>query len=91
MFVGGGVGGAWNRADESAAFYRGYGPVSVDAESLAFYRCQRVVEDVAVYCDRLLLKGGDQGADREESLRRLRAAFDPNDVVEIAERTFAAI
>jgi spectinomycin phosphotransferase len=91
MFVGGGVGGVWNRADESAAFYRGYGPVSVDAESLAFYRCQRVVEDVAVYCDRLLLKGGDQGAEREESLRRLRAAFDPNDVVEIAERTFAAL
>jgi spectinomycin phosphotransferase len=91
MFIGGGVGGVWNRPDESAAFYRGYGPASVDAASLAFYRCQRVVEDVAVFCDRLLLKGGDQGADREESLRKLMAAFDPNDVVEIAERTFAAL
>jgi hypothetical protein len=33
MFVGAGVGGAWNREDESAAFYRGYGPVTVDAQS----------------------------------------------------------
>jgi spectinomycin phosphotransferase len=91
MFVGGGVGGAWNRPGESAAFYRGYGPASVDAEALAYYRCERVLEDVAVYCDRLLLEGGDHGPDREESLRRLVSAFDPNDVVEIAERTFAAL
>ncbi|MEX1253312.1 MAG: aminoglycoside phosphotransferase family protein [Dehalococcoidia bacterium] len=91
MFVGGGVGGVWNRPHESAAFYRGYGPASVDAESLAFYRCQRVVEDVAVFCDQLLLEGGDQGAEREESLQKLMAAFNPNDVVEIAERTFAAL
>ena len=91
MFVGGGVGGAWNRREESAAFYHGYGPASVDAEALTYYRCERVVEDVAVYCDRLLLKGGDQGAEREESLRRLVDAFQPNDVVEIAERTFAAL
>ncbi len=91
MFVGGGVGGTWNRPEESAAFYHGYGRASVDTEALAYYRCQRVVEDVAVYCDRLLLKGEDQGAEREESLRRLMSAFDPNDVVEIAERTFAAL
>lgn len=91
MFVGGGVGGAWNRPEESAAFYRGYGDVTVDAEALAYYRCERVVEDVGVYCDRLLLKGGDQGAERGQMFRKLVTAFDPNDVVEIAERTFAAL
>ncbi len=91
MFVGGGVGGVWNRAEESVAFYRGYGEVTVDAASLAYHRCQRVVEDVAVYCDRLLLQGGDECAEREESLRRFTSAFYPNDVVEIAERTFAGL
>ncbi len=91
MFVGGGVGGVWNRPEEAAAFYRGYGAATVDAEALAYYRCQRVVEDIAVYCDRLLLEGGDEDAEREESLRRLTSAFDPNDVVEIAERTFAGL
>jgi spectinomycin phosphotransferase len=91
MFVGGGVGGAWNREEESAAFYRGYGAVTVDAEALAYYRCERIVEDVAVFCDQLLLKGGDQGAEREQMFRKLVTAFDPNDVVEIAERTFAGL
>jgi spectinomycin phosphotransferase len=91
MFVGGGIGGVWNREEESAAFYRGYGSVTVDAEALAYYRCERIVEDVAVYCDQLLLDGGDQGADREQMLRKLVSAFDPNDVVEIAEQTFAAL
>lgn len=91
MFVGAGVGGTWNRPEESAAFYRGYGSTSVDAEALAYYRSERIVEDVAVYCDRLLLNGGDEGAERERSLRRLVDQFRPNDVVEIAERTFATL
>ena len=92
MFVGGGVGGVLNRPEESADFYRGYGTAaSVDPEALAYYRCARVVEDVAVYCDQLLLKGGDKRAERERSLRRFVDQFRPNDVVEIAERTFAAL
>ena len=90
MFIGAGIGGAWNRPDESAAFDRGYGPTAVDAEGIAYYRCERIVEDIAVYSAHLLRAGGDT-ADRDESLRRLAAAFEPNDVVEIAERTFAAL
>ena len=85
MFVGGGIGGAWNREEESAAFYRGYGAVTVDAEALAYYRCERIVEDVAVDRDQLLLDvGGDQDADWEQMLLKLVAAFDPDGVVEIA-------
>jgi spectinomycin phosphotransferase len=91
MFVGAGVGGVWNRSEEAAAFYRGYGPTSVDAEALAYYRSERVIEDVAVYCDQLLLEGGDEGAERKRSLRRLADQFRPNDVFEIAERTFATL
>ncbi|MHB8376663.1 MAG: phosphotransferase enzyme family protein [Candidatus Limnocylindrales bacterium] len=89
MFVGAGIGGVWNREAESAAFYRGYGLTTIDAEALAYYRCERIVEDVAVYCDQLLLVDDDHGADREQMLSKLVSAFDPNDVVEIAKRTFA--
>ena len=89
MFIGAGIGGAWNCADESPAFYRGYGPANVDAEAIAYYRCERIVEDVAVYCDRLLLPGGDEGAERARSLQRLVSAFRPHGVFEIAEKTFA--
>ena len=89
MFIGGGIGGAWNRPEESDAFYRGYGPTAVHTEALAYYRCERVVEDVASFCERLLLPGGEQGAERARILRKLVDAFGPDDVVEIAERTFA--
>jgi hypothetical protein len=57
MFIGGGVGGTWNQPGESDAFYRGYGPAAVDAGALAYYRYERIVEDIALTCDRLLLSG----------------------------------
>lgn len=91
MFIGAGIGGVWNREEESAAFYRGYGAVTVDAEALAYYRCERFVEDVAVFCDQLLLDSGDSHINRELMLSKFTSAFDANDVVEIAERTFAAL
>lgn len=91
MFIGAGIGHAWNRPDEARAFYRGYGPADIDAEAIAYYRCDRIVEDVAVFCDRVLTGDDDGGADRRLLVRKLAGAFDPNDVVEIAERTFAAL
>jgi spectinomycin phosphotransferase len=91
MFVGAGIGGAWNRPEESAAFYRGYGSAAVDAEAIAYYRCDRIVEDVAVFCDRLL-HGGDDGApERRLIFAKFAQAFEPDNVVEIAERSYAAL
>jgi spectinomycin phosphotransferase len=91
MFVGAGIGGVWNCEEESAAFYRGYGATEVDADALAYYRCERFVDDVAVFSDQLLLNRCDQHTDREQMLAKFVSAFDSNDVVEIAERTFAAL
>jgi spectinomycin phosphotransferase len=91
MFIGAGIGGVWNRPEECDAFYRGYGAVRVDAEALAYYRCERIVEDIAVFCDRLLLRADEDAVDRKKVFRKLAEAFGPNDVVEIAERTFAAL
>ncbi len=90
MFIGGGVGHTWNSEQETGAFYAGYGPTDVDREALAYYRCDRIVQDVVVYCDALLRREGTSD-ERADSLRRISAAFDPNDVVEIAERTVAAV
>jgi spectinomycin phosphotransferase len=91
MFVGAGIGGVWNRPEEAVAFYDGYGRTSVDAEALAYYRCERIVEDIAVFCDQLLAPEADDGLRRRILLQKLAAAFEPNDVVEIAERTVAAL
>ncbi|MGW7517978.1 phosphotransferase enzyme family protein [Streptomyces sp. NPDC054796] len=100
MFVGGGVGGTWNRAEECAAFYRGYGRDGTDGapdrETLAYYRLERIVQDVAEFCDALLSGEGDDGSvtgadDRAQNLRHFAGQFRPGNVIDIAERTYAAL
>jgi spectinomycin phosphotransferase len=94
MFIGGGVGGVWGAAPEYTAryeeFYRGYGPAPVDAEAIAYYRYERIVEDVAVCCDQLLLST-EGGEDRALGLRFFLDQFRPGDVVEIADVTFSTV
>ncbi|MFN8511236.1 MAG: aminoglycoside phosphotransferase family protein [Thermomicrobiales bacterium] len=86
MFIGAGIGGAWNRAEEQEWFYRGYGETTVDPVALAYYRHERFVEDVVEYGERLLLTE-EGGADRAAGFDKFIAAFLPGDVVEIAFRS----
>jgi len=87
MFIGGGVGGAWNTTQEEAGFYRGYGhQTDIDPLALAYYRYERIVEDIAEYGERLLLTQ-EGGVDRAIGLGKFRDQFGPNRVVEIAYRT----
>ncbi len=87
MFVGGGVGGAWNQDRQAAWFYEGYGHAAVDPVALAYYRYERIVEDLVDYGQRIL---GGQGnaADREEGLRRLMSGFLAGNVIEMAHRAY---
>src|SRR5262249_6620329 len=82
MFIGAGVGGRWHRPHEAALFYRGYGQTEIDPTALAYYRYERIVEDIADFCEQLLLSDAG-GADRERGLRKLVEAFLPNNVVDI--------
>jgi spectinomycin phosphotransferase len=87
MYAGGGLLGAWRSPeDEEALFYQGYGPVAVDVVALAYYRYERVIQDVAAYCEQLLLSA-EGGADREQSLLYLRSSFQPGGVLEVARRS----
>jgi spectinomycin phosphotransferase len=86
MFVGGGVGGIWCSTQEEALFYSGYGQTEIDPIALAYYRYERIVEDIAVFCEQILLT--DKGSeDRENGVRKLASAFLPNNVIEIARRS----
>jgi spectinomycin phosphotransferase len=87
MFVGGGVGGVWNKAQEEALFYQGYGKTEIDPVALGYYRYERIVADIAATCEQIF---GMQGsvADREEGLQQLMDQFLPNNVVEIAHRSY---
>ena len=90
MYAGGGqFGNARVPAEEEALFYAGYGQVDVDVEALAYYRYERIVQDIAVECDQVLLTdaGGD---DRPQALRWLISNFAPGGVLEIARRSDSA-
>jgi spectinomycin phosphotransferase len=87
MFAGGGQFGAGRTPqEEETLFYQGYGPTAIDPAALAYYRYERIVEDIAVYCEQLFLTS-EGGEDREQSLRYLTSSFLPNNTIEIAYRS----
>jgi spectinomycin phosphotransferase len=86
MFIGAGIGRRWNTQRESDLFYQGYGPAEVDPAAIAYYRYERIVEDIAAYCQEIL-ESEPGNRDRQKGLHRLSAQFLPNDVVEIAFAT----
>lgn len=88
MFIGGGVANVWNNAREEECFYQGYGETDVDKSILAYYRHERIVEDIAEYAQELLLGGdGEDSESREEMYKQFVGMFEPRGVVEIAFRT----
>jgi len=86
MFIGGGVGNVWNKPREENLFYEGYGPVEIDWTLLAYYRYERIVEDVADYIQELILKP-TEGKDKFEIYKQFMNMFAPNGVVNIALET----
>jgi spectinomycin phosphotransferase len=83
MFIGGGIGGVWQSPREETLFYQGYGQTEVDPMAIAYYRYERIVEDIAAFCEQLLLTN-EGGADREQSLRYLTSSFLPGAEMDIA-------
>jgi spectinomycin phosphotransferase len=69
--------------EEETLFYRSYGQTQIDPIALAYYRYERIIEDIAVFCEQIFLtdEGGD---DREQSFHSLRSNFLPNNTIEIA-------
>ncbi|WP_445287251.1 phosphotransferase enzyme family protein [Variovorax atrisoli] len=92
MFIGGGVGHAWNQQREEALFQEGYGAKKedIDAVALAYYRHERIVKSLLESCDRMF-DGIASAEDREVGLRQMQTQFLPDDVVAIAHRSYDAI
>ena len=86
MFVGAGIGGVWNKAREEALFYEGYGRTEVDPLALAYYRHERIVEDIAIFCRQIFLTN-DGGADREQALEYIASNFLPGHTIDMAHRS----
>ena len=86
MFIGGGVANVWNNPHEEEFFYRGYGKTNINKVVLAYYRHERIVEDIAVYGQTILLTA-DGGENRIEMYQQFMDMFEPRGVVDIAFKT----
>jgi spectinomycin phosphotransferase len=69
--------------EEAALFYEGYGRTQINTTALAYYRYERIIEDIAVYCEQLFLTN-EGGEDREQSLHYLKSNFLPNSTIAMA-------
>jgi spectinomycin phosphotransferase len=84
MYPGAGLMGNWRRPqEEERLFFQGYGETTIDRRALAYYRSERIIADIAVYCEELLLSTAG-GEDRAQSLRYLASNFAPGGTVELA-------
>lgn len=90
MFVGGGIDTVWKSEKDESVFYEGYGKTSIDFAVMAYYRYERVIEDLVAYGEQLLLTD-EGGADRKSGYRRFISNFEPGSTIEIAEKTDEAI
>jgi len=84
MFIGSGLGDSgYTPQEEETMFYQGYGPTNINQLAIAYYRCERIIEDIAVYCEQILLsdKGGE---DRKQALIYLKSNYLPNGTIERA-------
>jgi spectinomycin phosphotransferase len=88
MFVHGGVGGL---EPDAASFYAGYGEVDVDTVTLAYYRYDWVVQELADYAKRVFLTPDAGERTRAEAVASAALLFDPGEVVEAAYRSEDAI
>jgi spectinomycin phosphotransferase len=84
MFIGGILGDSgYTPWEEEALFYQGYGENKVNQMAIAYYRYERIVEDIAVECEQILA-ADDRGEDRRQALEYLKSNFLPEGTIERA-------
>jgi spectinomycin phosphotransferase len=87
MFVGGGLfGNRRTPLEEETPFYRGYGQTQVNPVALAYFRYERIIQDIAVFYEEII-QSDRSLEDREQSLRYLKSNFLPGNTLEIAYRS----
>ncbi|MEM8629127.1 MAG: aminoglycoside phosphotransferase family protein [Chlamydiota bacterium] len=84
MFIGAGIwDSGYTPTEEESLFYKGYGQGNINQDTFCYYRFNRILQDIAEYCEYIFLsdEGGD---DRMEVLEHLKPNFLPNGTVERA-------
>ncbi len=73
MFIGAGI---WDSgltaAEEESLFYKGYGQTKINQDVLAYYRFERIIQDIGDYCEYIFLS--DEGGDERSKFSELTDA-----------------
>lgn len=86
MCFGGGMSGDQPGGREENLFYQGYEGRVINHPALAYYRYERIIQDVAEFCKQIFSKNsGDE--DRLQSYQYFISSFNPGGVVEAAIHT----
>jgi len=83
MFFGAGMHGQQPGGREEQLFFQGYGNVEINRHALAYYRFERIIQDIAEFCKQLLVTESG-GADREQAYHYLTGSFAPGCEVDAA-------
>lgn len=84
MFIGAGIWDSGLSHDkEELLFYKSYGQTEINHDLLAYYRFERIIQDIGDYCEYIFLsdEGGD---DRMQCLEHLQSNFRANGTIERA-------
>jgi spectinomycin phosphotransferase len=84
MFIGSGI---WDSgltaAEEESLFYQGYSQTKINQDAIAYYRFERIIQDIVDYCEYIFMS--DQGGDdRMQSFEYLKSNFLPGNTIERA-------
>jgi spectinomycin phosphotransferase len=87
MFIGGGHGDSgYTPQEEETMFYQGYGQTDINQNAIAYYRYDRIFNDIAEDCRVIFLL--DQGEQyRKRALEDIKSMFLPNGKIEMAYRS----
>ena len=82
------IGGSWtwNSPRQQALFYQGYGQADLDQTALEYYRCERIILDIAAYGEQMFLSDAG-GEDREQGYQYFTSNFLPGHEIELALNT----
>lgn len=84
MFIGAGIGDSGRAShEEEILFYQGYGQTEINYNALAYYRFERIIQDIGEYCTQIFLSDGT-AENRQQSFEYLKANFLPNGTIEKA-------